>query len=272
MRIAQCTLLLILFGGLLLTGCSLQTTASVKQPLSADQNEKLQAMNAAAGDMYLLAKEGKFPEARERLLQFTNQMTQISYHNVTSMEGLNALTALVAEARAIYTQVKFSPQEGLLAAAKIRLAADAMVHKETPMWMQYRKVFKADADKLRGSVRAKDATEASEHLQDFNKHYQLIRSAILLSRDASLVEKLDSWFIFMHGLLTQQHVDFKKVGVGALHTDELIAELFGSQEQPAFVPAVAGSNTLLWAAVLSSIIITVLVYVGWRKYSYLGKS
>jgi len=265
-------LLIILIGAILLAGCSSQTAASPKPAQSAEQDGKLRAMNDAAGEVYKLTKEGKYKEARDQLQQFTNLMTKVSYQGVTTADGLSELTSLVVEARGVFTQVKFSPEQGLLAAAKLRLAADALTNRESPMWLEYRKVFRADAERLGLALKDKDIAQATAELQVFQQHYRLIRPAVMISTSAALVEKLDSWFIFMHGLLTQPRVDFKKANAGIMHTDELIAELFGGTEREAIVPPSPDSSTIAWASVLSAIIIAVLAYVGWRKYNVMGKT
>ncbi len=267
MRITISCILILLAGYVLLAGCSSPAVSSAKLTKQAEQEGKLKAMNTAAAEMYRLTKEGYYKEARDQLLQFSNLMTHVSYEHVTTAEGMNALSALVVEARGVYTQVKLSPEQALIVSAKLRLAADALIHSESPMWLDYRKTFRADAEKLRAALKAKQAAEATAQLQVFNQHYQIIRPAVLITSAPSLVEKLDSWFIFMHGLLSQPNVDYKKANVGAMHTDELIAELFGGAEREAIVPPAADQSTILWATVLSAIIITVLAYVGWRKYN-----
>lgn len=231
---------------------------------------KLLLLDEAAAALYRAAKDGRMEEAREQLERFSDMVTRISYGGLTTLEGLNALTSLVAESREIYNRVRLDRVKALEAAVKIRLAADALTHREKPMWLGYRDAFGRDAARLKEAIDGGRPEEARRALKAFYDHYLLIRPAVLISRSAALVEKLDSWFIFMNGLVSAPDFDAALAKEGAAGTDRLIDELFREGDLSALAGPGETGTPALWAAMVCGAIVSVLVYVGYRKYKALG--
>lgn len=232
--------------------------------------EKLRMLDEVAATLYRAAKAGQPAEAKAELERFADLMTRFSYSGVTSLEGLNALTSLVAESREVYNRVQFNEREALLAAAKLRLAADALSHKEKPLWLEYRGTFEQDAKQLRDAVSKGRQEEARQALQVFYDHYLIIRPAVLISRSTEMAEKIDSWFIFMNGLVSASDYDAALAKEGADNTDRLIEELFREGDLSALAGPGETGTPALWAAMVCGAIVSVLVYVGYRKYKALG--
>lgn len=252
----------------LLPACSVILVAAAGSEVQVDQSDKFKQMDEKAANLYRYTKEQRYEDALMELEGIKDLMTEVNYKGVTSLEGLNALTSLVTEASQQFHQLKPNHDQFLLAAAKIRLAADALSHKEKPMWLEYRSLFTASAKQIKSAIRDKNPSKAIEALQQFHKHYLIIKPAVHISRDPSLIVKLDSWFIFMKGLLSQSKFDYAKAQAGIAHTDELIRELFQSGEQVTTVPPLSNQQPYIWAALLATVIITVLVYVGYQKYKH----
>lgn len=234
------------------------------------RTEKLRMLDEVASALYRAAKAGQPKEAKAALEQFADLMTRLSYSGVTSLEGLNALTSLVAESREVYNRVQFNEREALLAAAKLRLAADALSHREKPLWLEYRTTFERDAGRLKEAVGKGRQGEAKQALAVFYDHYLVIRPAVLISRSSELAEKLDSWFIFMNGLVSAPDFDAALAKEGAAGTDRLIDELFREGDLSALAGPGETGTPALWAAMVCGAIVSVLVYVGYRKYKALG--
>lgn len=234
------------------------------------REEKLRMLDEVAATLYRAAKAGKPAEAKEQLEQFADLMTRLSYSGVTTLEGLNALTSLVAESREVYSRLQFNEREALVAAAKLRLAADALSHKEKPLWLAYRSTFERDAGQLREAVDKGRQEEAKQALAVFYDHYLIIRPAVLISRSSQLAEKLDSWFIFMNGLVSAPDYDAQLAKEGAGSTDRLIEELFREGDLSTLAGPGETSTPALWAAMVCGAIVSVLVYVGYRKYKAFG--
>ena len=253
------------------TGCSRSSEPSAAdQTINSEQQAALAKMNGHAAAMFRYAKQDKYPEALGELEAFTEMMTKLTYNGVTSAEGLNALTSLVADTREIYRKVKSNKKEMLVAAAKLQLAADALGHKEKPMWLDYRKSFKESAELLKSAIHDKNYVEALSKLRIFHEQYLIIKPAVHISRDAALVEKLDSWFLFMNGLLTQTEVNDQLAHEGAAHTTTLINELFRDGDMATTVVPLAERPPILWASMLAGAIVAVLFYVGYKKYKFMS--
>lgn len=234
------------------------------------REEKLRLLDETAAALYREAKAGKAVEAREELERFADLMTRLSYGGITTLEGLNALTSLVAESREVYNRVQFDQRLALLSAAKIRLAADALTHREKPLWLEYRATFEQDAEKLREAILSGRREEAKRALGAFYDHYLVIRPAVLISRSAAVAEKLDSWFLFMNGLLSAPDYDAARVKDGAANAAQLIEELFRPGDAAASAGPGKPAAPALWAAMVCGAIVSVLAYVGYRKYKAFG--
>lgn len=231
---------------------------------------KLVLLDETAAALYRAAKEGNMEEAREQLERFADMITRIPYGGLTTLEGLNALTSLVAESREIYNRVRLDRRAALEAAIKIRLAADALTHREKPLWLEYRDTFGRDAARLRQAIDEGRREEAKRALKAFYDRYLVIRPAVLISRSAELTEQLDSWFIFMNGLLAARDYDAARVKDGAKHAQRLIDDLFRAGDEAASAGAAKPGEPVRWAAMVCGAIVSVLVYVGYRKYRALG--
>ena len=107
-------------------------------------------MNQIADEMYKQTMDGQVTEARNKLMQMSDQIPKIHFEGITSVEGLNALTETITRAKRVYNAADYSPEEGQVAVAKIRLATDALSHKNQPMWLQYYKVLQNDTNAKSG--------------------------------------------------------------------------------------------------------------------------
>jgi sporulation protein YpjB len=260
-------LILIVLMVVLLSACADKSSESINEnPGNTDQSPYLNELNELADGIYLKAKAGEYVEARERLELFADQMTRITYHGVTSTEGLNAFTQTVTDARKTYNRVKFSVDEGVISAAKLRLATDALIHKNQPMWLQYHQVLDKDTNQLKEAIQNRNSVEALDSLKTLHTHYLIIRPSVLITREAAIVQKVDSLFTFLTKQLTNEATNFTELDQGMTHLDSVVDELFGQVNSETSAPLLMEQETTKWTLILASIIITVLVYVGWRKY------
>src|SRR5690606_40820082 len=125
-----------------------------------------------------------------------------------------------------------------------------LTHREKPMWLGYRDAFGRDAARLKEAIDGGRPEEARRALKAFYDHYLLIRPAVLISRSASLAEQLDSWFIFMTGLMAAGDPGDARLKEGAEHADRLIDDLFRAGDERAAAGARPADATLRWDAVV----------------------
>lgn len=235
--------------------------------INSEQTRKAEFLDKTAAEMYKDAAGGKVMEARNKLIQIGDQIPKISFEGMASIEGIAALTEAVTNAKRVYNAASFSPGEGLVAAARIRLATDALTHKNQPMWLQYDKVLHEDIAALeQGLMRGKkqDSLAAFGKLE---QHISIIKPSLQISRDPSEVEKLDSIMAFVRTSLNRDPIDVKQAQKAKDTLHQILDEIFlKKKDATAYLPLPDPKQPIIWSLVMGAIIISVLTYAGWRMF------
>jgi sporulation protein YpjB len=255
---------------IIVTSCARQSDGQAPTlVIPQSQQKSLRLLNDSAGSLYNHAKGGEYEEARMELDRFSDLLTTVSYKGITTLEGVNALTLTVVEARRIYNRVQLSEKDALIAATQLRLIADALTHHNNPMWLEYENVLKLDAEQLRGMIKMNNDVGSLEALKKLHNHYLIIHPSVIITRDVSLVEKVNSLFNFLTAELSQGKVNYTNVNQGINHLDDVLNELFGSKDSQTLVPLMIEQNNVIWTTFIASVIISSLAYVAWRRYKVL---
>jgi sporulation protein YpjB len=250
----------------LLIGCSQHQKAeqSAAEKPSQEQLHKVELLNVTADDMYRKVMQGDVAGGKAVLQQLSDQVTQIQYEGITSVEGLNALTDTVTQAKKVFNAAKFSNEEGQVSAAKIRLATDALTHTNQPMWLQYYKLLQDDMNVLEKAAKDQKKTELQKVFQQFDHHYGVIHPSLLISRSPADVEKMDSLRSFVSQAVTEQDEPYKQVLDVLPHMRQTIDKLFMKKEATAYLPMTDQQNPILWTIGIGSVILAALLFAGWR--------
>ncbi|MEX2416229.1 MAG: sporulation protein YpjB [Paenibacillaceae bacterium] len=255
---------------LMITGCARQSEGLAPALVIPQSQEKaFRLLNDSAESMYNYAKVGKYVEARMELDRFSDLLTTVSYQGITTLEGVNALTQTVVAARRIYNRVQLSEKDALISATQLRLIADALTHQNNPMWLEYEHVLKQDAEQLREMIKLNNDVGSLAALQRLHQHYLIINPSVIITRDVSLVEKVNSLFNFLTAELSRGKVNYSKVNQGMNHLHDVLNELFGSKDSQTLVPLMIQQNNVIWTVFIASVIISALAYVAWRRYKVL---
>ncbi|MCD1260254.1 sporulation protein [Paenibacillus athensensis] len=265
-RLALLLPLLLAFG--LAAGCSSAGVAGGQAGKADPQQVKsVEQLNRLADDMYKLAMAGQVEQARGKLLQLGDEITQIRFDGMTSVEGMNALTESVTQAKRVFNAVRFSPEAGQVAVAKIRLATDALTHDNQPMWLQYYKVLQNDIGALDQAVKAGKQPAAWSGYETLSQHVSVIHPALLISRSPSDVEKLDSLLTALRGGLRAEPLPQAQLEDGIEHLQRTVDELFMKKaEATAYLPMTDPKQPIIWSLGIGLIIVSVLSYAGWRMF------
>lgn len=248
-------------------GVSTSTIGQAAKPIDSEQIARIAFLNQIADEMYKQTMDGQVIEARNKLMQMSDQIPKIHFEGVTSVEGLNALTETITQAKRVYNAAAYSPEEGQIAVAKIRLATDALTHKNQPMWLQYYKVLQNDTNILNESVKANKQKEALANFGKLSQHIAIIHPSLLISRDASSVEKLDSLLAFIRTNVNSQPMSVRQLESGLDHLNHVLDDLFmKNKDAIAFVPITDPRQPIIWSLGIGLIIVSVLSFVGWRMY------
>ncbi|NQX64862.1 hypothetical protein HQN90_01860 [Paenibacillus alba] len=248
-------------------GAGTSTTGQAAKPIDTDQIQRVEFLNQITDEMYKQTMDGQVVEARNKLQQISDQIPKIHFEGITSVEGLNALTETITQAKRVYNAAQYSSDEGQVAVAKLRLATDALTHKNQPMWLQYHKVLQNDALLLTQDIKSNKQAEALTDFGKMSQHIAIIHPALLISREASSVEKLDSVLVFLHKNISEKPMAARQLESGLTHLNQVLDELFlKNKDAIAFVPITDPRQPIIWSLGIGLIIVSVLSYAGWRMY------
>lgn len=249
--------------------CSVSTSTNgqAAKPVDPEQIKRVEFLNQIADELYKQTMDGQVLEARNKLMQMSDQIPKIQFEGITSVEGLNALTETITQAKRVYNAASYSPEEAQMAVAKIRLATDALTHKNQPMWLQYHKVLQNDKTALLDAVNAGNQKEAIASFSNLSQHIAIIHPSLLISREPAAVERLDSLLTFLRKNVNSQPMATRQLISGLDQLGQIVDELFmKNKEAIAFVPIADPRHPIIWSAGIGLIIVSVLTFVGWRMY------
>lgn len=223
-----------------------------------EQLTQLKQLNALAEKLINDIEAGHLNGAREAVLTLNEDVLGIQFKGLVRTEGVEALLAALITLQQDLTALSVSEHHIRISALKVRLAIDALTHPHQPMWLQYYKVLKDEGQHLTRAIAAQDQDQINDVLQRIMTHYEIIRPALLINREPSEVNKMDSYLKYL--LSSPQSGAHEQY-------DVLLNELFQRTTPTAHVEYVVQPyNSTLWTSIIGGIIVAVLGYVAWRKY------
>jgi sporulation protein YpjB len=228
--------------------------------------DKLKRFNQTSEELFRFASDGNFERALAALQLLEKQATGMSFAGVTGLEGVQALFTSLIEAKRSLAALEPDRQEVLIDAARIRLAADALLRRPQPMWHQYYRVLRDDLDALAAANAEKRTEDVRAIYAQFKTHFDVIRPALLISRSPSQTEKFVSLTAAFDAAIRTSGVRFAQVEQLLPALGALVDETFEREHEDAFVPIPDSERPALVTLVIGSVILTVLAYAGWLKY------
>jgi sporulation protein YpjB len=154
----------------------------------------------------------------------------------------------------------------MLAAAKIRLMADALSHPNTPLWSQYGKVIDEDLRVLEHAFKQKDSKAAKQSFIDLKQHYDTVFPALQVSRDGLELLKLDSAFRFLQSELKAETIGFANLTHALKSLREQLDLLFQHKsDATAYLPLLDTNESFIkWTLGIGLLIISGLGFTAWR--------
>lgn len=163
----------------------------------------------------------------------------------------------------------------LTGAVRIRLAADAMLRPETPLWHSYETVMRDDMVRI---VKAWNRTDgqgtesARAAIDSLIAHYDRIEAAARLQLEPVRADELKERLAYAVDLLeagTRDYAQPEWTGRALVELEASLSRLFegtpAAEPLPAVAPVHAG-NPISWVLMLGAIIMGVLAFSGYRKY------
>jgi sporulation protein YpjB len=264
------------------SGFSRQATVVIYSPM-ADTSSSLMAYEqflSSAEALYDSVNRGRIDDVRRGLIETERTFRSLPMKEIATVEGIHALTHDLTELKRAVAAVSPDEQKWKSGAAVLRMAADALAHPNKPIWHQYRDVINNDIDKLKQSILQESTVSvpvpqsAVDAFRQLSERYHLIRTAALLKSEPWIIERSDSVIRYASRILGADHPDAEWLHGLISPLQEAMDGLFpGNKEAASTVVPVVATPPWGWTAMMGSFIVTILTWVGWRRYraeEYIG--
>ncbi|WP_438445632.1 sporulation protein YpjB [Gorillibacterium sp. sgz5001074] len=231
------------------------------------RQQQLEELNRTADELYENATAGSFMGARDRLYRLGDQAAGLSFTGITGIEGVDALSDAIVEAKRVFNAARLDPSECVRMAAILKLAVDTLTHPNQPMWLQYYKVLTEDTKQFERAVRAGSRTEAAPALRHMKEHYGTIRPAVWISRKPEEAEKMDSLLTYFTKATETGSFRPEVLETEIGQWKESLDTLFRKNgDRTAYMPGIQPDRPVLWTFTVGSVIIAVLMFAAWRMF------
>jgi sporulation protein YpjB len=252
---------------LVLTSCAQSEheirAAAVPNEVTSKQIERFSQL---ADDVYTKTLKGEFLEARQQIIQLGDLLPKMRLEGITTLQGVRALADTLLQANRVYNAVQLNPEQANLASARIRLMADALSHPNTPLWLQFNKLFQEDLERIEKAVKLKQIKDIQITFADLRNHYFTIQPALQVSIQEEQLSKMDSSFQYLKNTLLAAPIKYSNI----IHALKTLREQFDNlfqlnSETTAYLPFMYSNASLLtWRFSIGAIFILVLTFVAWR--------
>lgn len=242
--------------------------------LSSSPYKQLQRMDEIASSLY----EAAYTNNRQTSFQYVQQLKRIVEGELKQASGNQEGWSAVAQDVNAIEQTLVSgagSTSWLMEAARIRLAADALLRPEHALWLQYERIMLDDISRVEKAWKRQTndgAIAARATLTSLQEHAKRIEPALSIlygsKREAELAERIQYTNKLleanMHNITNEAMIDRSLTAL-----KESLIRLFEQGGRENALPAVAAiptSNPLSWTLFLGALISAILTYSGWRKY------
>jgi len=226
----------------------------------ADQNEEaLETLQKLSEALYHQVKIKEYDKAKSMIEDISVILPSISYEGLTTVEGIEAISSVLIQTKRSLASLEPQYKTTLYYAMQLRLAIDALGHPKQPLWHRYYSAINQDLDEIKRSIKGGEK-EWEQALQTFQYHYMLMKPALLVSKPAYSIEKIDSLITALVNQTIEQNQE-----VLLIQLKETFHQLFYDSEQETWGVVVKEKTLWRTAIGMGLTIFAVLSYVLWRK-------
>lgn len=236
-------------------------------PKGNEREQKLAQFEQITEKLYRDMQDINLTDAPKQMELLIDSLEGLSFQGLTSVEGIHALAEVIMDTRGTLAEVNVDPEAWARSSAKLRLAVNSLAHQDKALWVQYYKVL---ADDLAGMTKSRaegKRTVLREYFLSLQSHYDIVRPALIISRQPSEVNKFDSWLSYMGQISKDNSADDASLSRSLEQGEAALKELFGRKgADPVFLPIAGYRNPWSWTLLIGGWILLALVYTGLRKY------
>lgn len=227
-----------------------------------------QLLEQSAETLYSYVLEGNVAKARAESEEISRIVVSSSFEGLTSVEGIHALSAVIMDLKAVMAAPQTSPEKWEEAAARLRLAANALNHPRQPMWLQYYKLIREDLNDMEKSAAAGNFAGWKEGVELLQSRYENIRPAVVISRKPEVVNTFDAWLSYAAGISSSsQPVERARLLEIISYGQDAVRVMFGKEKnEPVLSVPLPPQKYGGWGLMAGAFIMAALAYAAYRKY------
>lgn len=242
--------------------------------VSSSSAEAYDSLLRSANRLYAAATDGDAALMSRSLDVIDYRFKQLPVMDEASFVGMQTMDGQLKQLRLSLALPKPDELRLRKEAAALLLAADAMAKPERPLWHDYRSVLAEDVAALGRALNGEDGVAApgskpAAALAQLRSDYDAIRTAALFGvRDELAVARSDAVLRYADTVLRAEPYNGELAERLVPPLQDALLALFpipDERGETAIVPAAPGA-TWAWSAMMGSFIVTVLTWVGWRRY------
>jgi sporulation protein YpjB len=220
--------------------------------------------------LYEAAESGDAAAVRRYAADADILLRGLPMQKIASAEGVETLARSVVRLKRSVAAVRADPEEWRRTSAEIRLAADALVHPDRPLWHRYRSILAEDLRGLEEAMGDPGQRDAEPGLlKRCQDHYALIRTAAMLHAEPFTIERADSALQYAERVLkaASSSPELRKGVIPALR-DSLAGLFPGEPAADTALIAPATGPSWGWPAFMGTFIVSILSWAGWQRYKH----
>ncbi|WP_017728009.1 sporulation protein YpjB [Halalkalibacterium ligniniphilum] len=223
-------------------------------------NNTWKQLNHTADQILQMTKQEKYEEAKQLLDYFSTQFLALDHRGQgLTMTALRSVSTSFERAEVAVTAANSSVDERIAAVTEFRLVVDALVSEHHPLWLNSETNVMQAIKTMQEAVNREDYQAFQHRMNDFLRHYQIIRPALMIDLQPQHLQRLESQIHYLERFRTDPQQ--KGLNQHLLLMEEEFTHLYKQVKEDATDPS------LLWVIFLiGGTIILSLTYVGWKKY------
>lgn len=228
--------------------------------------EQLVELDKLAEELLTSTKKGNYDFAREKIQLLAQRFPNQTLPMPIRIESLDALTETILVAKQLFMSPQASEEKLLWHATQVRIAIDALNHKNQPMWRDYQTPF---FNQMQHMMKAAVEREADELRSQLDENYQLflaIRPAMSVQISEKQMSRIGAAYGYILKELRSQSLDWIIVRDALRELNGVMQEVFLGEDKSANSNMLVTGSPFTLIVTMTALVTLVLTYVGWKKY------
>ncbi|WP_307254389.1 sporulation protein YpjB [Croceifilum oryzae] len=211
-----------------------------------------------------IAQPKSLVEAKSTVTKLAMSFSQTNFQEKKySLGVISVLSNTILEMDEQLNQALIDPEGLAERARKLVYSFDVLVHKNQPLWRNAEPELQRYVSGIKQSNQEQRQEDLQEAVRQFQKSFDLVRPAILISKSPAILQKVDSMLAFL-----SKNKNFSENETIIQLLEQLIPKIFHGSDQDVMKllkPTVQMPMPMVIIWLLSTILI-VLSYFLWKKY------